>query len=105
MKKLLLAALAASYVAAAGFAQAAGDAEAGKNNSASCAACHGADGNSVIPTNPKLAGQHTEYLVAAMKAYKDGGTRNDPLKKGLMMPLSDQDIENLAAYYSSLPPK
>lgn len=84
----------------AGNVQAAGDAEAGKAASATCAACHGADGNSTIPTNPKLAGQYESYLVHALKAYRSGDRKN-AIMSGFAAGLSDQDIEDLAAYFSS----
>jgi cytochrome c553 len=82
----------------------AGDAAAGKAKSAPCAGCHGPDGNASIPMYPKLAGQHEQYLVAAMKEYKDG-SRNNLIMKPMAAPLSDQDIENLAAYFAGQPCK
>ncbi len=78
----------------------AGDAAAGKAKSAVCAACHGPDGNSMVPTYPKLAGQHEAYLAAALKAYKTG-ERNNATMKPMVTALSDDDIANLAAYYAS----
>ncbi|WP_369600023.1 cytochrome c [Hahella sp. SMD15-11] len=84
--------------------QAAGDPEAGKAKAAVCAACHGANGKAMIPTYPNLAGQNEKYLVEALKAYKNkqrtGGQA--AIMQGQAAALSDQDIENLAAYYSSL---
>jgi cytochrome c553 len=100
VKQLLLAAFAgASLVLSAG-AGAAGDAAAGKAKSAVCGACHGPDGNSTNPMWPKLAGQHAPYLVKQLKDFKSGA-RKDPIMAPMAMPLSDQDMENLAAYYSS----
>jgi cytochrome c553 len=85
---------------------AAGDAEAGKAKSTSCSICHGADGRSQIPMYPKLAGQHQMYLANALKAYKSGDRRS--ALASMMVPnvamLSEQDIEDLAAYYASLAP-
>lgn len=78
----------------------AGDAAAGKTKSAVCAGCHGADGNSTNPMYPKIAGQHEAYLVKSIKAYKTGG-RSDPTMKAMTAGLSDTDIANLAAYFSS----
>ena len=82
----------------------AGDAAAGKAKSAVCAACHGANGKATIPTYPHLAGQNKAYLVSAMKAYKNkqrnGGMA--AVMQGQTVALSDQDIENLAEYYSTL---
>ncbi len=77
-----------------------GDAAAGKAKAAVCAGCHGADGNSVNPMWPKLAGQHAVYLVKAIKDFKSG-KRKDPMMGPMSAPLSDADIDNLAAYFSS----
>lgn len=65
-----------------------------------CAACHGADGNSTDPNNPKLAGQHRDYIAKALRDYKSG-ERNNAIMKGFAAALSKQDIENLAAHFSS----
>ena len=85
----------------AGKAKAAGDADAGKDKAVSCAGCHGANGISSNPLWPNLAGQKDGYLAKQMKAFRDG-TRNDPMMSPISMPLSDADIDNIAAYYSSL---
>jgi len=79
---------------------AAGDAQAGKAKSTPCAACHGADGNSVNPAWPKLAGQGAPYIVEQLKLYKDG-TRANPLMSPQAANLSEQDMQDLAAYYAS----
>jgi cytochrome c553 len=79
----------------------AGDIAAGKTKAASCAGCHGADGISANPLWPNLAGQKAPYLVKQLKAFRDG-VRQDPMMSAMARPLSDADIENLAAYYSSL---
>jgi len=79
----------------------AGDVEAGKAKAATCAGCHGAAGVSNNPLWPNLAGQQAGYLVKQMKAFRDG-TRNDPMMGPMAKPLSDADIDNLAAYYNSL---
>ncbi len=81
-------------------ARAAGDPDAGKTKSASCAACHGADGNSVNPEWPKLAGQHEGYLVKQLSYFSDG-ERDNTTMKGMAAGLSAQDREDLAAYYAS----
>jgi len=83
-----------------GAARAAGDAAAGKTRSAACAACHGPNGQGV-PPNPALAGKPEAQQVQALKDYKSGARAN-PIMKGIAASLSDQDMENLAAYYSSL---
>lgn len=81
-------------------AQAAGDPVAGKAKAASCAACHGANGQG-IPPNPPLAGQTEAQLLQELEDYKSG-KRNNAVMKGLTAGLSEQDMENLAAYYASL---
>ena len=100
MRKILLLITAAllSVNAAAVFA---GDAAAGKSKSATCAACHGQNGISPNDMWPNLAGQKAGYLVAQMKAFRDG-QRANPMMAPMAAPLSDDDIANLAAYYSSL---
>ena len=77
-----------------------GDASAGQAKSAICAACHGADGNSIVPNWPKLAGQHTDYMVRQVSLIKSGA-RNVPEMLGIVASMSDQDIEDIAAWYSS----
>lgn len=81
-------------------ANAAGDATAGKAKSAMCASCHGADGNSVNPEWPKLAGQHAQYLVKQLADFK-AGRRNNALMAPMAAGLSDDDMANLAAYFTS----
>jgi cytochrome c553 len=79
-----------------------GNVEAGKVKAAQvCAACHGPDGNKPSdPTQPILAGQYYDYLVRALTDYKIG-RRNNPIMKGFAGQLSKQDIEDLAAWFSS----
>jgi cytochrome c553 len=100
MKKTTALIIAVATLAVAGNVLAAGDAAAGKSKAASCAACHGPGGNSVNPMWPKLAGQHAVYLVKQLKAFKSGA-RKDPMMTPMAMPLSDQDMENLGAYFAS----
>ena len=78
----------------------AGDAAAGKAKAAMCASCHGATGISISPIWPNLSGQKEQYLVKQIKAFRDG-TRQDPMMAPMVAALSDADIDNLAAYYSS----
>lgn len=84
-----------------------GDAEAGKAKSATCAACHGPDGNSPLAMYPKLAGQHAPYLYKQLTEYKLGMTtagkegRSNAIMFGMVAALSDQDMKDLAAYFSS----
>jgi len=79
-----------------------GDAEAGKIKAITCGACHGADGNSVNPVWPSIAGQHPTYFVEQLQAFK-GGQRSEPLMLGQVMLLNDEDMKNLAVYYAALP--
>jgi cytochrome c553 len=68
-----------------------------------CAACHGIDGNSTDVNNPRLAGQWPDYLAKALRDYQSGD-RNHVVMSGFAKALTKQDIENLAAYYSSQKP-
>ena len=83
-----------------GPANAAGDVQAGKAKAAACAPCHGANGQGVAP-NPPLAGKSEAQLIQALKDFKSG-KRDNAVMKGMVSALSDQDMENLAAYYASL---
>ena len=105
MKRLLNMALPATVLLTATLASPvifAGDAEAGKAKAATCEACHGADGLGTNPMYPVLAGQYEDYLVHALKAYRDGSRKN-AIMAGLAAPLSDEDIKDLAAYYAGMP--
>jgi cytochrome c553 len=77
-----------------------GDAEAGKAKSATCMACHGPDGNSIVAQWPSIAGQHANYIEDTLRAFKSG-LRSDPVMSAQAMPLNDKDIADLAAYYST----
>lgn len=79
------------------------NAEDGKEKSAPCAACHGADGNSITPIWPNLAGQHPQYLVAQLQAFKSG-VRQDPSMTAMVAPLSDGDMQDIATFYASSRP-
>ena len=82
-------------------AVAAGNAQAGKEKSATCVACHGENGISATPMFPNIAGQYEDYIYHALNSYKDGG-RNNAIMVGIASALSDQDMKDLAAYYSSM---
>lgn len=86
-------------------AHAAGDSSKGQAIAGKvCAACHGFDGNSFLPVNPSLAGQHEEYLLKQLTEFKSG-IRSNPVMAGMVANLSADDMRNLAAYYSSQTPK
>jgi cytochrome c553 len=81
----------------------AADIAEGQKKSVTCAACHGKDGNTPIdPSYPKLAGQHKDFLVRALKDYKTGARKN-AVMGGQAAALTSNDMDNLAAYYASLP--
>jgi cytochrome c553 len=95
----VMAALSLAAVPGQAADRAAGQAKA----DAVCAACHGKDGNTPIdPSYPKLAGQHPDFLVRALTDYKTGSRKN-AVMAGQAQGLSKADIDNLAAYYASLP--
>lgn len=81
-------------------ANAQGDASAGAGKVAICATCHGAGGNSQIPQNPILAGQNASYIIKQLQDYQSGARQN-PIMAPMAANLSEQDIEDIAAYYSS----
>jgi len=96
---VLAAIFSVSAALAATTSLAAGDAAAGKTKAAACAACHSADGNSVNPVWPKLAGQHATYLVKQLTNFK-AGDRNNAMMAPMAAPLSEQDMADIAAYFS-----
>jgi len=81
-----------------------GDPLAGMAVAAPCASCHGVDGNSTDPKNPRLAGLSADYLIAAINSYKDGSRKNDVMRDQVLT-LRDQDVEDVAAYLASKEPK
>ncbi len=100
MKKIISSVLLGLFVFYTG-PSIAGDAAAGKAKSATCVACHGPNGISTNDLWPNLAGQKEGYLVAQLKAFR-AGERNNPMMAPMAAPLSDADIADLAAYFSSL---
>lgn len=103
MKKVAIVfglALACASLGTVSLAQAAGDAAAGKEKAAGCAACHGADGNSAAPTFPNLAGQGAKYLLKQMQDIRDGA-RPVPTMVGQVDNMSDQDLADIAAHYAA----
>jgi cytochrome c553 len=95
IRKLLVAALAAAALPVL----ASGDADVGKKKSTTCAACHGANGVSVSPDFPNLAGQYEDYLETAMRHYKVGKRKN-AIMQGQVANLSARDMSDLAAFYA-----
>lgn len=94
--------LAAMLAFTSSAAYAAGDAVAGETKSAACAACHNADGNSTNPEWPKIAGQHPKYAEKQLRDFKSGARKNE-IMAGMVAPLSEQDMADLAAYFASMP--
>ncbi|SFV80699.1 Cytochrome c4 [hydrothermal vent metagenome] len=79
---------------------AAGDAAQGQAKAATCIGCHGVNGNSVVPSFPKLAGQSEAYLLKQLRDFKSGA-RVDAMMAGMVAPLTDTDMANLSAYYAA----
>lgn len=104
LRNLTTAGLFAAFAALAMPSYAEGDAAAGKGKTAMCAGCHGIAGfRTAYPETyhvPKLGGQNAGYIVSALKAYK-AGDRNHPTMKAIAASLTDQDMADLAAYYSA----
>lgn len=96
-RSLLLAAVLA--LSAPAFA-AKGSAEAGKAKAEPCKACHGDSGTSASPEFPKIGGQHADYIATALRHYKLGKRKN-PIMAGQVANLSEKDMQDLAAWYSS----
>jgi len=91
-------------LATVSFTAIAGDAAVGKTKSAMCAGCHGSDGNSPIPTNPKLNGQNEKYLVKQLEDFTKAasvGGRSSPMMAGMAAGMSAADRANLAAFYAA----
>ena len=88
-------------VLVAGNANAAGDAEAGKTKAAACGGCHGMDGNSLVPTFPKLAGQGERYIVKQVADFKANTTRQDAMMIGMVAAINEQDAADIGAHYQS----
>ena len=101
MKKLVCLSLFSLFLFAGASYINAGNAEKGKAKASTCGACHGTKGISSMSESPNLAGQQEQYLINALESYRDS-TRDNEIMGPLAESLSDEDIENLAAYYSSL---
>jgi cytochrome c553 len=104
MKKFLAAALSLGLATLAHAApMPKGDATAGQAKAGTCAACHGADGNSMAPTFPRLAGQNAKYTFKQLQEFKSA-RRQNPTMQGMAAPLSEQDMADLAAFYAEQKP-
>ena len=77
-----------------------GDAAVGRSKAAICATCHGAEGNSELPMNPKLAGQNATYIAKQLMDYKSG-VRSNQTMSAMVLNLSEQDMQDISAWYSS----
>ena len=98
MKKISIAIMSIVLMSAPALA---GDIAAGKAKAVTCSACHGAAGVSAVPTFPNLAGQKEQYIIKQLKDFKSGA-RKDATMNGMAATLSEEDMANIAAYYSSL---
>jgi cytochrome c553 len=101
MKNLAIGATLALGLSAS-LAIAGGNADAGKQKSTTCASCHGAEGISAVGMYPNIGGQYQDYLLHSLRAYKSGARQN-AIMQGMVASLSDQDMQDLAAFFSSLP--
>lgn len=89
-----------AMLALTGVSVAAGNAKAGKAKAVNCAGCHGVNGNSTNPAWPKLAGQNAGFIAKQLADFKSGKTRSDPLMAGQVAGLSQQDMDDLGAYFA-----
>ena len=99
--KVAALACAAAFLALEAQQAAAGDAKAGRAKAQMCQACHGIDGMSKVPDAPNIAGQVEAYLVAQLQAFKSGARKSEAMSL-VASGLSSDDIDNLAAWYSSI---
>ena len=100
MLKLFVTAVAVVHI---GVAVGAGDPGRGEQRAVACFACHGPDGQSLLPEYPNLAGQKEMYIIAQLMSFKSGARKN-PIMSPMAGPLSDQDIADIAAFFSGLMP-
>ena len=102
MNKLILALAAVFLSVIVGAAAIAADANNGKALAVTCLACHGEKGNSLVPSFPNIAGQTQQYLAKQLREIQSGA-RAVPTMAGLLDAMSEQDLEDIAAYYASQP--
>jgi cytochrome c553 len=98
-KKLLAFSLTLAFSSTQGILHAESNISSGKEKAASCASCHGENGNSLVSTFPKLAQQHTSYLIKQLQAFKDG-SRKDPMMSAMAMGLTKEDMIDIANFYA-----
>jgi cytochrome c553 len=98
-KKLLALSIALAFTSTSGILHAEGNFNAGKEKAAACASCHGDNGNSIVSTFPKLAQQHSSYLIKQLQAFKTGARKN-PMMSSIAIGLTDEDMVDIAAYYA-----
>jgi cytochrome c553 len=98
-KKLLALSLALAFTGTSGILHAEGNISAGKEKAAACVSCHGDNGNSIVSTFPKLAQQHSSYLIKQLQDFKTGARKN-PMMSSIAMGLTDDDMVDIAAYYA-----
>lgn len=101
-KKILALSITLIFANAPGILQAKGSPASGKQKTSSCAGCHGEDGNSMMPSFPKLAEQHPEYLIKQLRAFKNG-TRDDATMAPMVLAFDENDFADMAAYYAEHP--
>jgi cytochrome c553 len=99
-KKLLALSLALAFTGTSGILHAEGNINAGKDKAAACVSCHGDNGNSIVSTFPKLAQQHSSYLIKQLQAFKNG-TRKNPMMSAMAIGLTDKDMVDIATYYAA----
>jgi cytochrome c553 len=100
MKKIIVSSMVLMFTFA-GAVHAAGDAEAGKTKAAACGGCHGMDGNSLVPTFPKLAGQGEKYIAKQLAEFKANTTRQNEMMLGMAAALSEEDAADIGAFYAT----
>ncbi|MDD5461645.1 MAG: c-type cytochrome [Methylococcales bacterium] len=98
-KKLLAFSLTLAFSSAPAILHAAANISAGKEKAAQCVSCHGENGNSMVSNFPKLAQQHSSYLVKQLQSFKDG-TRKNPIMSAIAQGLTIEDMVDIAAYYA-----
>jgi len=98
-KKLLALSLALAFTSTSGILHAEGNISSGKEKAAACVSCHGDNGNSLVSSFPKLAQQHSSYLIKQLQAFKNS-TRKNPMMSSIAMGLTDEDMVDIAAYYA-----